>query len=117
MYAEMSSMNPVFLLPRPIASRAETLAQAFVDSLTLGVGQFCANPGLVIAIEGEDLERFQSAAQKMLAAKTAGTMLTAGIQSAYTSGFPAQFTLLDVARSRRQYGFRFVQKPKSPDKK
>ena len=61
-YAEMSSINPVFLLPAALAERAEKLGQDFVGSLTLGVGQFCTNPGLVIALESADLERFIAAA-------------------------------------------------------
>ena len=48
MYAEMSSINPVFLLPGALATRAETLGRGFVGSLTLGAGQFCTNPGLVL---------------------------------------------------------------------
>ncbi len=85
-YAEMSSINPVLLLPRALASRAEILAQGLVESMTLGVGQFCTNPGLVIAVDGPDLERFRRAAIEKVAAKGPGTMLAAGIQSAYRSG-------------------------------
>jgi alpha-ketoglutaric semialdehyde dehydrogenase len=85
-YAEMSSINPVFLLPGALAKRAEALAWGFTDSLTLGVGQFCTNPGLVIATDGDDLERFRRVASEKLSAKVAGTMLTPGIQSAYQWG-------------------------------
>nr|WP_314539104.1 aldehyde dehydrogenase (NADP(+)) [uncultured Massilia sp.] len=82
-YAEMSSINPFFLLPGALAAGGAKLAQGFVDSLTLGVGQFCTNPGLVIAIAGTDLDAFRGAAVDALAAKGAGTMLTAGIHQAY----------------------------------
>ena len=85
-YAEMSSINPVFLLPRALSARAEALAQGFVDSLTLGAGQFCTNPGLVLAIDGPDLQRFVEAAGQALSAKAAQTMLTPGIHAAYQSG-------------------------------
>lgn len=85
-YAEMSSINPVFLLPRALASRTDALAQGFVDSLTMGSGQFCTNPGLVLAIDGPDLQRFVVAAGKALSAKAAQTMLTPGIHAAYKSG-------------------------------
>jgi NADP-dependent aldehyde dehydrogenase len=84
-YAEMSSVNPVFLLPGALTSGA-TLAQGFVDSLTLGVGQFCTNPGLVFALASPELDGFVQAAGQALAAKGAGTMLTAGIHDAYNSG-------------------------------
>jgi NADP-dependent aldehyde dehydrogenase len=82
-YAEMSSINPVFLMPGALEKRPEGIAQAFVDSLTLGAGQFCTNPGLVIGIEGPGLERFRKAASQALGAKAAQTMLTAGIHGAY----------------------------------
>jgi 2,5-dioxopentanoate dehydrogenase len=82
-YAEMSSINPFFLLPGALAAGGAKLAQGFVDSLTLGVGQFCTNPGLVIALAGPDLEAFRAAAVEALGAKGAGTMLTAGIHQAY----------------------------------
>ncbi len=85
-YAEMSSINPVFLLPAALSARAETIAQGFVDSLVMGVGQFCTNPGLVIGIEGPDLDRFRTAAAQAVQAKGAATMLTPGIFSAYAEG-------------------------------
>lgn len=85
-YAEMSSINPVFLLPRALSAGAEALAQGFADSLTMGAGQFCTNPGLVLAIDGPDLQRFVTAAGKALSAKAAQTMLTPGIHAAYESG-------------------------------
>ena len=88
-YAEMSAVNPVFLLPGALAARAQELGAAFVESLTLGVGQFCTNPGLVIGIAGEGLDAFAHAAAQALSAKGAGTMLTPGIQQAYDRGVAA----------------------------
>src|SRR3984957_18960550 len=57
-FAEMSSINPFFVLPGALAARAESLANGFVDSVTLGVGQFCTSPGLVLALEGPHLQAF-----------------------------------------------------------
>ncbi len=88
-YAEMSSINPVFLLPQALASRAEALAAGFVGSLTLGAGQFCTNPGLVIALAGEELDRFIDAASTALSRAPAATMLTPGIARAYAGGVAA----------------------------
>lgn len=85
-YAEMSAINPVFLLPAALAQRADAIGQGFADSLTLGAGQFCTNPGLVLGVEGPDLDRFVQAAGAALAHKGAQTMLTAGIHGAYCSG-------------------------------
>jgi len=82
-YAEMSSVNPFFLLPSALAANTAGLAQGFVDSLTLGVGQFCTNPGLVIGLEGEAFNAFGVAAAEALQLKAAGTMLTPGIHQAY----------------------------------
>ncbi|MEC5404634.1 aldehyde dehydrogenase (NADP(+)) [Paraburkholderia sp. MPAMCS5] len=85
-YAEMSSINPVFLFPGALANRADAIARAFADSLTMGAGQFCTNPGLVIAIDGPDLDRFVEATADALASKDAQTMLTPGIFDAYCTG-------------------------------
>ena len=88
-YAEMSSINPVILFPNALADKAEATATAFVGSLTLGAGQFCTNPGLVLAVEGEALDRFIAAAGKALADMPAATMLTPGIAAAYRRGVNA----------------------------
>jgi alpha-ketoglutaric semialdehyde dehydrogenase len=85
-YTEMSSVNPVLLLPNALATRAEALAKEFVASLNLGVGQFCTNPGILLALDGPDLERFVASAGTALAAVAPGVMLTAGIQGAYEKG-------------------------------
>jgi NADP-dependent aldehyde dehydrogenase len=85
-FAEMSSINPFFVLPGALAARAESLATGFVDSVTLGVGQFCTNPGLVLALEGPHLQAFIDYAVSAFEKKGAQTMLTAGIAAAYQEG-------------------------------
>jgi len=85
-YAEMSSINPVFLLPAALAARGEDIARGFVDSLVLGAGQFCTNPGLAIAMDGPELKKFIGAAALALNGKPAQTMLTSGIHAAYQEG-------------------------------
>ncbi|UQS25838.1 aldehyde dehydrogenase (NADP(+)) [Amycolatopsis thermalba] len=85
-YAEMSSVNPVVLLPGALAARGAELGTAFVGSLTLGAGQFCTNPGLVLAVEGPGLDEFVSAAAEAVRGDAGGTMLTLGIAGAYASG-------------------------------
>jgi NADP-dependent aldehyde dehydrogenase len=85
-YAEMSSVNPVILMPAALTARAEALAQAFVQSLTLGAGQFCTNPGVVVAVAGPDLDRFVAAAAGALATITPAVMLTPGIHASFESG-------------------------------
>lgn len=85
-YAEMSSVNPVFLLPSALATDAEGIARGYVDSFTLGTGQFCTKPGLAIGVAGPDFDRFRTATQSAVAGKAAATMLNAGIRSAYKDG-------------------------------
>ncbi|MDR6953479.1 NADP-dependent aldehyde dehydrogenase [Ancylobacter sp. 3268] len=105
-YAEMSSINPVFLLPAALESRAEALAAGFVGSLTLGAGQFCTNPGLVIAIEGEGLARFLAGAGAAVEAAPAATMLTPGIAGAYGKGVAAlaEAGATEIARGGAETG-------------
>jgi len=85
-YAEMSSINPVFLLPRALAARAEDIAAGFAASLVLGVGQMCTNPGLVIGIAGPDLDRFAHVAAQALAGGAACAMLSPGIAGGFQRG-------------------------------
>ncbi|MCF4981707.1 aldehyde dehydrogenase family protein [Pseudomonas gessardii] len=88
-YAEMSSINPVYLFPAALKARGEALAQGFVASLTQGAGQFCTNPGLVIAVQGAQLEQFVSLTSDLLQRSPAQTMLTPGIFQAYEAGVGA----------------------------
>lgn len=85
-YAEMSSINPVVLLPGALSRRGADIATGFAASLTMGVGQFCTNPGLVLGLAGADFDRFAAAAAEALRPVPAGTMLTPGIASAYQRG-------------------------------
>jgi NADP-dependent aldehyde dehydrogenase len=85
-YAEMSSVNPVVLLPAALAARGAQIGAAFVSALTLGAGQFCTNPGVVLAVDGPGLDTFLSAAAAALAAAPAATMLTPGIFESYCGG-------------------------------
>jgi len=82
-YAEMSSINPVVLLPHALAARGDAIAAEFAKSMTLGAGQFCTHPGLVLAVDGPDLDRFVAAAVAALAKLPAATMLTGGIRRSY----------------------------------
>jgi alpha-ketoglutaric semialdehyde dehydrogenase len=96
-YAEMSSINPVVVLPGALEGDVAALAQAYVGSLTLGSGQFCTNPGLLFLPSGERGDAFLRAAGEAVAAASGQTMLTPGIAEAYRSGTA---TLRDVAGVR-----------------
>ncbi|WP_413740401.1 aldehyde dehydrogenase (NADP(+)) [Sodalis sp. RH14] len=82
-YAEMSSVNPQILLPAALAHRGAAIAGGYVESLTLGAGQFCTCPGLVLAIDGEPLRHFCRQVTLALREKPAATMLTGAIWRAW----------------------------------
>ncbi len=85
-FGELGSVNPVFLLPGALGTRAKELGTGWAGSLTLGVGQFCTNPGVVVALEGPETDRFVDAAAGALQAVDALDMLTAGIAAGYRGG-------------------------------
>ncbi|SER42699.1 NADP-dependent aldehyde dehydrogenase [Vreelandella subterranea] len=88
-YAEMSSINPVFLLPEALKARGKAIAEGFVGSLNMGAGQFCTNPGLVIGVKGADLDAFIDTAGEGVKGSAAQTMLTPGVHGAYNDGIGA----------------------------
>lgn len=85
-FAEMGSINPVILLPQALHQRAATIAEGFISSLTLGTGQFCVNPGLIIAIDGPELDAFVAHCKSLLSEIPAGIMLNERICSTYKEG-------------------------------
>ena len=82
-FAEMGSINPIVLLPLALQKRAEELAKIYTDSITMSVGQFCTNPGLLIAIKSDGLNRFKTALAAGIANINSATMLTPCICSNY----------------------------------
>ena len=85
-FAEMSSINPVVLFPAAARSRGAQLGQAYVASVTLGAGQFCTNPGVLLYLNGTDLEPFLEAARAAMGQCQAQTMLTSGIYANFSRG-------------------------------
>lgn len=88
-FAEMSSINPVVLMPAALDARAEAIAPAFVQSLTMGAGQFCTNPGLVLAVDSPALDRFLAAAAEALQQAPGAVMLSPGIHASFEQGVDA----------------------------
>jgi NADP-dependent aldehyde dehydrogenase len=82
-FSEMGSINPVFLLPEKLRAEAAGLADQLAGSVTLGVGQFCTNPGLIIGIDGKDLDTFITELGARVRNITPGKMLHPGITKAY----------------------------------
>lgn len=85
-FAEMSSINPVILLPGALRRRGAELAAGFVSSLTVDAGQYCTNPGLIFAIGGPELQPFRAAVEARLEEVPASPMLTPTIYEAYSRG-------------------------------
>ncbi|MDM9646749.1 aldehyde dehydrogenase (NADP(+)) [Rhizobium sp. S163] len=107
-YAEMSSINPVILFENALANRGEQIAASFVSSLALGAGQFCTNPGLILAIDSEGLDAFISKARELLPETGAQTMLTPSIAKAFREGVGrleqhAQVRMLAKGKSGGEY--------------
>lgn len=84
-YLELSSVNPVVVLPGAFESRGDELVDEFCGSALMGTGQFCTNPGLVVAIKGEKTSAFINAVKERFAAAPAGTLLSPAVASSLTS--------------------------------
>lgn len=85
-YGELGSVNPVFCLPDAMVARAAEIGTGWAASLTMGAGQFCTNPGVLIAVKDTAFAALQSAAAGALEATADQTMLTAAIAAAYHQG-------------------------------
>ena len=85
-YAEMSSVNPVFILPEILKQKPEELAAGLHASVTMGVGQFCTNPGLVFVQSGDAVNILLKKLGMLVGTTPPGSMLTAGICAAYGTG-------------------------------
>lgn len=102
-FAEMGSINPVFLFPEKLKSSTKEIAAMYASSITTSVGQFCTNPGLIIGVEGEALQHFVELLGEGIAATPPATMLHAGIAKAYAEKRKtalSQNSVTEVAESR-----------------
>jgi alpha-ketoglutaric semialdehyde dehydrogenase len=82
-FAEMGSVNPVFLLNKALMEHGESMAEGLFHSVTLGVGQFCTCPGLVVAVDDPALDQFSGTLRKKFRAGTPGAMLNDSIARSY----------------------------------
>lgn len=85
-FAEMSSVNPVILLPGALLERGKAIAAGLAASVTLGAGQFCTNPGLVICPEGEPFDSFCSMLSAEMTGRPPAVMLNRSILKGYQGG-------------------------------
>ena len=84
-FAEMGSINPAILLPEKLEKETEIIADMFAQSITLGVGQFCTNPGLIIGLDGQALDNFISNLAEKLNAFIPAPMLNRNIYEGYNN--------------------------------
>jgi 2,5-dioxopentanoate dehydrogenase len=91
-YAEMSSTNPVFILPGALRERSENIAAGLHTSFTMGAGQFCTKPGMVFIPQGENAESFADKLRGLVDASASFHLLTKAIHSSYDSAIAARKT-------------------------
>ncbi len=82
-FAEMGSLNPIFLLPDAMEQRADAIAEGLAGSVTMGLGQFCTKPGLVFALSGNALDHFKEKLAGHLRQTASGAMLHTGIARSF----------------------------------
>jgi 2,5-dioxopentanoate dehydrogenase len=86
-YLELSSVNPVVILPGAIEERGDAIAQDFMSSCLMGTGQFCTNPGIIILMAGPSTERFLAQVSERFRSAPVGTLLSAGVLASLESNF------------------------------
>ncbi len=97
-YAEMGSVNPVIVLPGALEARADSIAEGLANSVTLGSGQFCTNPGLVFLIEGDAASAFVDAVRARMEARTPTVLLNARIEQNLAQTVEATMHIAGVER-------------------
>jgi NADP-dependent aldehyde dehydrogenase len=85
-YAEMGSVNPVFILPGALRERGDAIAEGLKGSVTLGNGQFCTKPGVVLAFDDPALDKFTEKLKGLMTQQPPGTLLHPGILKSYEEG-------------------------------
>jgi NADP-dependent aldehyde dehydrogenase len=95
-YAEMSSTNPVFVLPGALSARAEAIATGLFSSFTMGAGQFCTKPGMVFLPQGAAASTFAEKLQKLVGGSAPFHLLTKIIHTSYDSAIAERKTNASV---------------------
>ncbi len=78
-YLELSSVNPVAILPGALAEKGDALVDEFTGSCLMGTGQFCTNPGMVLLLASQDAEKFVAGVTEKFASAPVGTLLSKGV--------------------------------------
>jgi alpha-ketoglutaric semialdehyde dehydrogenase len=85
-FAEMSSLNPIFILPEALQAQTAKISEGLRTSVTMGVGQFCTKPGLIFGLQGAGFDQFQKALGQLFETAAPATMLHADICESYHEG-------------------------------
>ena len=96
-FAEMSAVNPVFVLPGALQARSAAIVEGLLQSITMGVGQFCTNPGLIVVEASSMAADFRAQLGSKLGAAAAEPMLTTGIHAAYERGIGGRSAEAEVS--------------------
>jgi len=111
-YLEMSSVNPIVILPGAVKERADAFAEEFTTSCLMAAGQFCTNPGLVFLLEGPETESLIESIATRFKAAAPGPLLSAGVRETLTKGIAALkaagATVLAGDESVEAEGFRYA---------
>jgi 2,5-dioxopentanoate dehydrogenase len=99
-YAEMGSVNPVFVLPGALEARADAIADGLAQSVTLGVGQFCTCPGIAAGVDGPGFDRFAARLEAAITGARPGTMLYPRILASYDARWQQLSGLAGVRTAR-----------------
>jgi NADP-dependent aldehyde dehydrogenase len=85
-FAEMSSLNPIFILPEALCGQTAKISEGLRVSVTMGVGQFCTKPGLIFGLQSAGFDQFQRTLGQSFENAAPATMLHAGICKSYHQG-------------------------------
>jgi alpha-ketoglutaric semialdehyde dehydrogenase len=108
-YLELSSVNPVVILPGALAERLDDIAAQFTTSCLMGTGQFCTNPGLVILLTSPQTDKFVNLLVEKFRTAPAGTLLSGGVAKSLAHGIAtlknagAEVLVGDSAGTRKGY--------------
>jgi NADP-dependent aldehyde dehydrogenase len=95
-FCEMGSLNPVILFPEKLRREAPALAKLLADAITVGNGQFCTKPGLILAVDGRELDRFLFLLKDELSTQPCGPMVTREIGIRYCEAIHARCDRSDL---------------------
>ena len=111
-YAEMGSVNPVLVLPSALQEKSQHWAEQYAGSITAGTGQFCTNPGLLLAVEDEKLDVFLKTLGDLISKVQPSCMLHPSIKAQYEktrAELLSQEGYTEIGGFKKQVGANYAQ--------